>query len=778
MDLQAVKEWIAAGDIPSVESAWLEALGEKAPTPDLVAVVEALAAAGRAETAETLAWMFLEERTDLAPPEVLEAAKALLSALPNSTELRRRCAELCRTVHGSRENFEAILNASGLVGTQSPRRALRTLELCLNLPAGTYLVGRYDLRVLRVGGFDAVVGQFELADSAGRRVLLELKLLADEYEPIEERDFRVVLQFRPQEMKALLEADPAAALVGLCLSRGGRIGANDIKDALVGRFLTADDWGGWWGRARTAAKRCPQLSLEGRAPIVVRYHAGGRTLEEEMAGAEKAARSPLELHAVLGQYLREVKTRKLTVNAGFAGGLAESLAREAQSFLNRRPADSLAAALALEAAVRAGVPAPKGPHPSPADVFASVEKPEELLAALEEEALWLAGLEALCNMPGAIGAGTAGGPARWAETPVAPAAAGALERLLEKTPSRRLDALAERLRKVGGAVSTSSVSPDVRENAIADEVGSGATPFAAGEAALTKAAADAVSDPMAHLELFVWLWQGPAQAPSGVPGPVEMLSRLLKALGDLNRRWDLAPADRKELWQRVRLALSAGDFAAFRRASAAMDEHVAATVKRQVERLEGLAQAVREGMLQELRERFPALFYTRETVPPWAMEGTIWTTEASLHRREAEYKDLVDVKMLANARAIGAAAAHGDLSENSEWKFAIEERDMLRARALKMQEELAQARVLEPREVPADSVGIGSRVHLKRLRDGADVTLTFLGPWDADPDQGIYSYQTRMGLDLMGRAPGEEVVLKIEGEEEPYRIERVASALG
>jgi transcription elongation GreA/GreB family factor len=282
---------------------------------------------------------------------------------------------------------------------------------------------------------------------------------------------------------------------------------------------------------------------------------------------------------------------------------------------------------------------------------------------------------------------------------------------------------------------------------------------------------------MRNLEVFLWLWQVPATPPAGLPSRGELLSRFLKALGDVIRMWDLDAPRRKALWQRVRAALSAADYAPFRSAVEQMDEHVGATVKRQVERMDGLAQSVRESMLQILRERFPALFFSREKINPWEDEGAIWTTEAALRKHEAEYKDLVEIKIPANARAIGAAAEHGDLSENSEWKFAIEERDMLGNRQGKMIEELARVRVIIPQEVPTDSVGIGSRVHLKRASDGKEVVMAFLGPWEGDPEKGIYSYQTRMAQDLMGHAVGEEIVLKLEGEEEAWRIDRIGSAL-
>ena len=728
MDLQTVKEWIAAGDIGSVESAWLEALAQKDPPAGLTPVVEQLASAGRQDTAATLAWMLLEERADLPPRELLDVAKALLTAVPDNADLRARVADLYRQVFASAPQCLAgLLDASGLQTGQSPRRALRTLDLCLGLGPDAFLASRYEGRVVQVKGFNEALGLFDLLDESGRSLQVEPKLLADEYEPIDSRDFRVTVRYRPDEVRGLLAEDPAAVLVGMCLSRGGRINANDIKEFLVGRFLTPEGWSDWWSRARTAAKRSPNLTLEGRSPIVVLYHPGGRTLEEEMAAPLEAARTPMALHALLQQYLREAKSRKLSASAAFAGGILQKLAEESQSYLHRRPADALAAALAIEMAIRAGVPAPSVAHPLPADVLAGAQKPAELLAALEDDSLWSAGLEALSPSPQAA--------AHW-------------RRLLYLIPAGRIEDVVPRL--PGGP---------------ADE-------------GLVQAATDALTDPMKHLELFLWLWQGPAAPPPGVPSRVELVSRLLKAVGDLSRQWDLTPARRKELWHRIRTGLSAADYGAFRAAAREMDEHVGATIKRQVERLEGLAQAVRENMLQVLRERFPALFYTREKVNPWEEEGSIWTTEAALRRREADLKTLTDVTIPANARAIGAAAAHGDLSENSEWKFAIEERDMLGARKMKMADEIARARILHPQDISTETVGIGCRVTLRRLSDGQEIQVAFLGPWDSDPAHGIYAYQTRLGLDLMGRPIGEELILRIEGEEETYRIEGIASAMG
>jgi transcription elongation GreA/GreB family factor len=415
----------------------------------------------------------------------------------------------------------------------------------------------------------------------------------------------------------------------------------------------------------------------------------------------------------------------LKVDPGFVLPIMRALAEQARTFQHNRPADALAAALAIDAAVESGLPAPDERGPSAAEVLASAERPAEAVAELGEADLWPGALEALAKRSDA---------------------AGHFEALLNLSPAGRLDAVAERLESLGQG------------------------------GAVARAAAGAVAKPAERLELFLWLWRGPARPPEGLPRKVELLSRLLNAVLELDHDWAVHPAKAKAVRQRVRSALSASDYAAYRQALGEMDEAVAGTIKRLIERTEGLAEAVRDDMMNLLRESFFSLF-AKARVDPWLEEGAIWTTEAALRRRQAELKEIEDVKMFQNARAIGAAAAHGDLSENSEWKFALEERDMLRARAVKTREELAKARVLHQDNVPTDSVGIGSRVVLKHVADGHLREIAFLGPWDAEPAKGVYSYQTPLGLELMGRRVGQTVSLKIEGEEGEYVVERIASAL-
>lgn len=711
-----------------MESAWLAAVEQEKdlPSEQVSQVLEALAGVKKEDLAETLAWALLADRAESAEPKAaLELAQAAALAVPGAGEIRNQARDLYRKLYAGREELEPLLNASGLTGNQSPRRAFRTLDVCLGLKHGDYLANRFDHRVIRVDRFDPITGEFLVHQETGRPLTLDPKALADEFQPVEERDFRVLSRRGSEAVGQALQDDPAAVLVGLCLSRGGQIDSTEIKELLVPEFLAADKWSGWWNRARTAAKRCEQLTLEGRNPILVVYHPGGRTLEEEMAERIASARTPTEHLAALRDYLRETRVRQLPVDQATTRRIVSSLADQARGFLHKRPADALAAALAVQEAAAAGLTAPTD-APTPAQVLGMIHNRPQALARLDDASLWEPALDALARRDDAQ---------------------ADLQALLYLASADQLDAVVAHLKAAGG------------------------------ESAVHDAADRAIAEPADNLELCLWLWQAPPGTIPDQPPKLELLSRLLKALQDIEHNWEMPQANKKASQRRIRATLASRDYASYRQAVSEMSEAVAGIMKGRIERAEGLAETVHDEMMTVLKEKYFSLF-AKARVQPWLDETALWTTEPALHRRQDELKELTEVKMLANAKAIGAAAELGDLSENSEFKYALEQRDILRGQAAKMMDELAKARVIRRENVPHDSVGVGSKVTLRRLDDQQEVEMSFLGPWDSDLAARVYSYQTPLAQSMMGKRVGDEVTLKIDGGEgRPYRIEKIGSAL-
>lgn len=136
-------------------------------------------------------------------------------------------------------------------------------------------------------------------------------------------------------------------------------------------------------------------------------------------------------------------------------------------------------------------------------------------------------------------------------------------------------------------------------------------------------------------------------------------------------------------------------------------------------------------------------------------ENIIWTTQEGYQKTQLRIQQIATVETVNNAREIEAARALGDLRENAEFKAALERRSRLQTELKFLSDQIAQARVLTPQDVVIDEVGIGSVVHCQDSK-GEHMRFTLLGPWDADPEKHIISFQSKLAQAMKGRTIGEK----------------------
>lgn len=153
-------------------------------------------------------------------------------------------------------------------------------------------------------------------------------------------------------------------------------------------------------------------------------------------------------------------------------------------------------------------------------------------------------------------------------------------------------------------------------------------------------------------------------------------------------------------------------------------------------------------------------------------ENVIWTTEEGYQRIQERLKQLGTVEIVENAREIEAARSHGDLRENSEYKFALERRSRLQGELKTLSEQLNKARVITKEDISSKEVGIGSQVELVNGAGNATV-YTILGQWDADPDKNILSLHSKLAESMLGKKVGDSVSFR----DEEFRIAKIASYL-
>jgi len=103
------------------------------------------------------------------------------------------------------------------------------------------------------------------------------------------------------------------------------------------------------------------------------------------------------------------------------------------------------------------------------------------------------------------------------------------------------------------------------------------------------------------------------------------------------------------------------------------------------------------------------------------------------------------------------ARAHGDLSENAEYKYAKERQGYLTARVGQLRKRLADIGMLNLNNLPHDRAGYGSRVRLLDLQTSTEIEYKLVTSEEADAAQGLISTTSPTGKALLGRRVGDEV---------------------
>lgn len=146
----------------------------------------------------------------------------------------------------------------------------------------------------------------------------------------------------------------------------------------------------------------------------------------------------------------------------------------------------------------------------------------------------------------------------------------------------------------------------------------------------------------------------------------------------------------------------------------------------------------------------------------------------SLSARKKEYDEIVSVKIPENKEAISIAREHGDLKENSEYKMARQDQDMLLARKSLLETQISKARLTDFTEANNEIVSIGSLVDVVQQSSGQLHRFAILGAWDSNPEENILSYKTPLAQSLLSKKVNDIISVKIDGNEDSWIIKNIA----
>jgi transcription elongation factor GreA len=141
----------------------------------------------------------------------------------------------------------------------------------------------------------------------------------------------------------------------------------------------------------------------------------------------------------------------------------------------------------------------------------------------------------------------------------------------------------------------------------------------------------------------------------------------------------------------------------------------------------------------------------------------------------AELKALEHELTVELPKALRTAAALGDLSENSEYKFARERQDYVRARVRQLQQQLAKLSSIDVSKLPHDRASYGSTLSLRDLNRGEEITYRLVTPEEADFEKGLISTASPIGKSLLNKEEGDEVRVQTPNGVRTFEIVRLTT---
>ena len=135
----------------------------------------------------------------------------------------------------------------------------------------------------------------------------------------------------------------------------------------------------------------------------------------------------------------------------------------------------------------------------------------------------------------------------------------------------------------------------------------------------------------------------------------------------------------------------------------------------------------------------------------------IYLTAEGYKKLKDELDHMRSVERPAISAAIAEARDKGDLSENAEYDAAREAQGLLEMRIAKMEDTIANARIIDESKVDKSKVQILSRVTLLNHNTGKEVIYTIVAEHEANLREGKLAIGTPIAKALRVQKKGDRV---------------------
>jgi transcription elongation factor GreA len=124
-------------------------------------------------------------------------------------------------------------------------------------------------------------------------------------------------------------------------------------------------------------------------------------------------------------------------------------------------------------------------------------------------------------------------------------------------------------------------------------------------------------------------------------------------------------------------------------------------------------------------------------------------------------------------KEIKTARAHGDLSENAEYKYAKERQSYVSARLGQLHQRMADISLMNLTNLPKDRAAYGSRIVVLDIVKSTEIEYKLVTVEEADAAKGLISTGSPIGRALLGKKVGDEVKVATPAGVREYEVVRL-----
>ena len=136
-------------------------------------------------------------------------------------------------------------------------------------------------------------------------------------------------------------------------------------------------------------------------------------------------------------------------------------------------------------------------------------------------------------------------------------------------------------------------------------------------------------------------------------------------------------------------------------------------------------------------------------------------TKEGLQKLKDELERMKSIDRPNISKQIAEARDKGDLSENAEYDAAKEAQGLLEMKISKLEDTVANARLLDSSQVDTSKVMVLSTVKIRNTSNKMEMSYTLVSESEADLKAGKISVNSPIGKGLVGKKVGEKAEIQV-----------------